>query len=242
MHTGKNLKTDKLPMEVTYYDYPGAPTGNSIYDNHTQVPWPYAGFNIEAMDSHGAWVASAEDLCKFLVSVDGFSTKPDILNASTINTMVSPSSTNTNYALGWAVNVFNNWWHQGSLPGTTSEIVRGANQLNWAILFNTRPYYSDPLSSATDNLVWSVLPKIKSWPSTDQFITVGINENPDNPGFEIYPNPTQGKITIRFSAKSNDVKSLEILNFSGQVIVKQNVENKTETFPPSLPEYIYFGR
>jgi hypothetical protein len=89
------------------------------------------------------------------------------------------------------------------------------------------------------------LPKIKSWPSTDQFITVGINENPDNPGFDIYPNPTQGNITIRFSAKSNDVKSLEILNFSGQVIVKHNVENKTETIHldlSSFPAGVYILR
>jgi len=101
MHTGKNLPGNKLPMEVNYYDYPDAPLTNSIYDNITQVPWPYGGFNIEAMDSHGAWVASAEDLCKLLVSVDGFPTKPDILTAATINTMVTPSATNANYAFGW---------------------------------------------------------------------------------------------------------------------------------------------
>ena len=134
MQLGRNLEADILPNEVTYYDYPGAPFASSVYDNTTQVPWPYAGFNVEFMDAHGGWVSSAEDLCKFLVSIDRFTSKPDILTTATIDTMIKPSVTDPNYACGFAVNTFNNWWHNGSLPGTTTEFVRAGNlQLNWAI-------------------------------------------------------------------------------------------------------------
>jgi CubicO group peptidase (beta-lactamase class C family) len=165
----RNLKSNKLTKEVTYYDYPGAGPAVSVYDNTTQVPVPYAGFNIEAMDSHGGWVMCGQDLCKFMAAVDGFTTKPDILPLSIVDTMVAPSSTNANYACGWAVNSSNNWWHIGDLPGTTTEIVRGSNQISWALLFNTRPSSSGGFENDMDALVWNVLPKITKWPAGDIF-------------------------------------------------------------------------
>ena len=169
MYIGYNLLKNKLPKEVNYYDYPNAPMALSVYDNVSLVPWPNGGFNIEAMDAHGAWVASAEELCRLLIAIDGFSSKPDFLLPTSIAAMTLPSSTNQNYALGWSVNTNNNWWHTGSLPGTTTEIVRGNNQLNWAILLNTRPSNSNALMSAVDNLVWKVIPTIKSWPKYNLF-------------------------------------------------------------------------
>ena len=58
---------------------------------------------------------------------------------------------------------------KGDTPGTTTELVRGSNQLNWAILLNTRPANPDALGNAVDALVWNVLPSIKAWPSHDLF-------------------------------------------------------------------------
>lgn len=171
MQLGYNLLENQLPNEVSYYDYSGAPYAFSVYDNSTTVPWPYGGFNLEFMDSHGGWVASCQDLLKFLCAIDRFTTRPDILTTSAIDTLIKPSSNDPNYACGISVNAFNNWWHLGSLPGTTSEIVRAGNyQLNWAILLNTRDPFGN-INSAVDNLVWSVLPSITSWPSHNLFNT-----------------------------------------------------------------------
>jgi CubicO group peptidase (beta-lactamase class C family) len=169
---GNNLLVNQLPNEVNYYDYSGAPLANSVYNNSIQVPWPYGGFNLEFMDSHGGWVASSKDLLKFVCAFDRFNTRPDILSTVTIDTMIKPSFQDPNYACGIAVNTNNNWWHIGSLPGTTSEIVRNGNkQLNWAILLNTRNQNAN-INSAVDNLVWSVLPSISNsnWPTHDLFI------------------------------------------------------------------------
>lgn len=141
------------------------------------------------MDAHGGWVSSAEDLCKFLVSVDRFTTKPDILTTATIDTMIKPSTTDPNYACGFAVNSFNNWWHNGSLSGTTTEFVRAGNlQLNWAILLNTRPANGTQLSTDVDNLVWNALSQVTSWPSHDLFTGIDENKFLD---FSIYPNPAK---------------------------------------------------
>lgn len=132
---GFNLKSKQLANDVTYYDFFGAPLVYSIYDNITRVPWPYGGFNLEFMDSHGGWVSSCEDLLKFVCAFDRFDCRPDILSKSSIDILVKPSTQNPNYACGISVNSNNNWWHFGSLQCTTSEIVRNGNsQLNWAIL------------------------------------------------------------------------------------------------------------
>jgi len=231
MHSGFNLLINSLPNEVHYYDYPGAPYAYSVYDNTTMVPWPYGGFNIEAMDANGAWVASAEDLCKFLVSVDGFNTKPDFLLPATIDTMVKPSLNNVNYALGWQVNSYNNWWHTGSLPGTSTEQVRASNQLNWAILLNTRPSNSTPLVTAADQLVWNVLPTINSWPFFDLFDSTYICSGTFVNAIEessssiiVYPNPANTSLTIH---QTNS--QLSILN--SQLIITDILGNEVYSQP-----------
>ena len=234
MHSGFNLMINQLPNEVNYYDYPGAPDALSVYDNTTSVPWPYGGFNIEAMGANGEWTASAEDLCRFLVSVDGFPTKPDFLLPATIDTMVSPSAMNVNYALGWGVNSYNNWWHTGSLPGTSTEIVRGSNQLNWAILLNTRPYDSTPLVIATDNLVWGVLPSITSWPSFDLFDSTYICSASSVPPIDngllsvsVYPNPANNILII--SNLKYIIYDLRITDILGNEVYHQPINNSTQS-------------
>lgn len=230
---GRNLEADILPNEVTYYDYPGAPMANSVYDNSTQVTWPYAGFNIEYMDAHGGWVSSAEDLCKFLVSVDRFNTKPDILTTATIDTMIKPSSTDPYYACGFSVNAFNNWWHNGSLPGTSTEFVRAGNlQLNWAILLNTRPANSGSLMTDVDNLVWNCLPLISTWPAHDLF--TGISES-EKSEFAIYPNPVSQNFSLQLSSFMSGNINLKIFDLPGKLVYStdftgQHIQVNTNLF------------
>ncbi len=138
MQVGGNRLVDKKQNEVVYYGQ-----GN-------EDPYRY---NISRMDSHGGWIASAADLLRFVFCVDGFSTKPDILNAATIKTMTTASTANERYACGWSVNTANNWWHNGSLPGTGSELVRANNGFSWAILANTRSGDKD-FGIDMDRLIW----------------------------------------------------------------------------------------
>lgn len=220
---GNNLQEDALEYEVTYYNFPGSPLAYSVYDNTTLVPWTYGGFNIEAMDAHGGWISSAEDLCRLLVAVDMFDTSPDILSQSSIQTMITPSENNDYYALGWAVNPFNNWWHMGSLPGTTTEIVRAGNQqLNWALLLNTRNANSDPLNTAVDALVWNVLPTISTWPEHDLFLD--IEEGLEFHELKIFPNPTSQLLNIQFEKFQNNAQ-IVIADIAGRKVKQVNGVN-----------------
>ena len=169
MQLGQNLYENKAPNEVKYYDYSGSSLTNSVYGTDERVPWPYGGFNIEAMNSHGGWIASAIDIVRLLVAVDGFDTKPDIISQSSIQLMVTPSNANSYYGMGWAVNPWGNWWHTGSLPGTSSITVRTNGGLGWAVLFNTRPSNWQDFNLSIDNMIWKAIGGVDNWPTHDLF-------------------------------------------------------------------------
>jgi len=122
---------------------------------------PYT-VNVLRMDSHGGWIATPRDLVRFTTHVDGFATTPDMLRADTIARMVTPSAANMGYAKGWSVNRLNSWWHDGSLPGTQSILVRTASGFCWAALTNTRRPQSD-MGRALDELMWQVVQQVTDW-------------------------------------------------------------------------------
>ena len=120
---------------------------------------PY-GMKVARMDSHGGWIASASDLVRFAMRVDGFPNPPDILRADTIKTMTTPIAASGAYACGWSVNKVPNWWHNGSLPGTSSIMVRTARGLCWAGLVNIR---GEGIGGALDEMMWKIARAVPAW-------------------------------------------------------------------------------
>ncbi len=162
MHLGKNLLKDKMEREGEYIN---TYTSLSCYGTGEYVPWQYGGWNLEAMDAHGGWIASAKDLLRFVLAVDKFNTKPDILTPASIDTMTTPSLTNPNYAKGWEVNQYNNWWHTGSLDGSRSILVRSAGGFAWVIILNDGAegnFWTD-----FDNLIWNCIGSTTNYPTFD---------------------------------------------------------------------------
>jgi CubicO group peptidase (beta-lactamase class C family) len=155
MRISGNTLADRVTNEVKYYGQGG------------ENPYIY---NIARMDAHGGWLATATDLARVLVHVDGFSSKADILTANAIAAMITPSAANANYACGWSVNNVNNWWHLGSLPGTATEQARTTSQgkYNFVILTNTRSLAAN-FAGDMDNLFWTALPNVALWPNYDLF-------------------------------------------------------------------------
>lgn len=120
------------------------------YGNKNQNPY---GMNVRRMDAHGGWMATPTDMLRLLVQVDGFPNTPDILKPETIDQMTKVPPGGKGYASGWAVNGAPNWWHNGSLPGTSSIAVRTAGGLCWAGFANTR---SEDMGNAMDSLMWKI--------------------------------------------------------------------------------------
>lgn len=152
MRIGGDTRAERAPDEVIYYSQHGGD--------------PY-GMNIRRMDSHGGWLATATDLTRFLVRVDKFPSKPDILKPETIDIMTTASAVAPSQAKGWRVNKFNNWWHGGNLPGTTTIMVRTSHQFCWAALTNSSGH--EGLGGDLDKLIWDMIGKITTWPKHDLF-------------------------------------------------------------------------
>jgi len=144
---GGNTRAERAPGEVIYY-------GAGRQD-------PY-DMNVRRMDSHGGWLARARDLAMFASHVDGHSAGRNILEPASIREMTTASSANAGYAKGWAVNRVPNWWHTGSLPGTTSIMVRTASGFCWAALGNAREESGDT-GSAMDRMMWDLVRQVKRW-------------------------------------------------------------------------------
>ncbi len=167
---GRTFAADRAPGEVTYYDYPSASRSNSVFPPLRQrVAAPYGGFNLEAMDAHGAWLANAIDYVRLLSALDG-SRRPALLSGTSLETMTarpaSPVSVDAPayYACGLQVRPIRgatstgaNWWHGGSLPGTITYQVRLANGWSWAAFFNSRPKESRPFTAEIDKSINAAL-------------------------------------------------------------------------------------
>ncbi|HKP30051.1 MAG TPA: serine hydrolase [Gemmatimonadales bacterium] len=173
MRIGASNREGRAPGEVTYYDRDST---TSVFGGGGIVPSPYGGFFLESFDALGAWIASAPDLLKFMTAVDGFSTRPDILRPETISLMLTTApgvwgASPYYYAMGWLRRpAQDNWWHDGSLPGTTTLLVRAGNGLAWAALFNARSMKPNSLFAAElDPALWQAVGEVTSWPSGDQF-------------------------------------------------------------------------
>src|SRR5947208_951497 len=68
MRIGASLRAQGSQGEAAYYTRSNS-TVRSVFDN-AQVPLPYGGFYLEAMDAHGGWLASAVDLARFAVALE----------------------------------------------------------------------------------------------------------------------------------------------------------------------------
>jgi N-acyl-D-amino-acid deacylase len=176
---GRSRMGDALAGEVRYYSPNlgiNAPLVPSVFPGEGMVPLTYGGFHLEAGDASGGWVSSAIDLLRFVGGVDGRAHRPDILGAGLVAEMTGGGPTvcasgACYWGLGWLVRPTQGdatWTHGGSLPGTTSMLVRSYHNFSWVGLFNARSL--TPNSEAeVDAALWNALAGVTSFPPHDLF-------------------------------------------------------------------------
>lgn len=182
MRIGASQLSQRAPGEVRYYD-PVDGNTTSVFPGIGSVAWPYGGFYIEAMDSHGGWIASPVDLMRFVVGLDGKASYT-LLNSTIIQQMIArPTTGYWNgspywYASGWDIRPQGtdaNWWHTGLLPGTTSEVVRDSSGVgvDFAVVFNSQTTNSSAFQSQVDSGLQHVISQVTQWPDQDLFPMYG---------------------------------------------------------------------
>ncbi|MBO2464528.1 serine hydrolase domain-containing protein [Actinomadura violacea] len=158
--------------EVHYYS---GYTARTVFDNSGKtVPTPYGGFNLENMDSHGGWLATAMDLTRFAGIYDGGTS---VLNATSVKRAFTKPETGINangwyYGCGWMVRPVTggtgmNTWHDGSLAGTSTLLVRRNDGLAWAVLFDQRQEGGAPSYGDIDPALHKAANAVKTWPTGD---------------------------------------------------------------------------
>jgi len=178
MRQGVSPASGRAEGEVKYYM-----PASGLTDGETGTE-PYTGFHVEAMDSHGGWLASAVDLARFAAALDD-PARVSWLSAEARRLLFEPpappASRNADgslqppyYTCGWMVrpggkNAHTNYWHNGSLPGTSTLLELRSDGVAWVVLFNQRssdPKLSDKdISGALDRAADSVA----EWPGHDLF-------------------------------------------------------------------------
>ncbi len=187
MRLGRTLLEDRAEGEVRYYEPDMKPEPAVVGRNIGQeVPPPYGAWYLEAMDAHGGWIASAVDLVRFAAAFDD-PARCALLKAETVTEMFArpeglagheadgkPKA--VYYGLGWQVRPQGHpfsptQWHTGSLPGTSTILVRRHDRVHWAVLFNTRNNSPSEKAPARliDPLMHEAADKITEWPEGEEF-------------------------------------------------------------------------
>ena len=184
MCIGASLAGKQVPGEVRYYTGNSGLADNVFPDGQPNVPWPYGGFHLEAMDAHGGWIASAIDLARFAAALDDPQRSP-LLKPETLAAMYAPPPAPVSrksdgtleasyYGGGWSVRPTSgqgkaNYWHDGSLPGTSTLLVRRSDGLSWAALFNLRSDDKKLPDNAIDPALHRAAAAVRTWPEENLF-------------------------------------------------------------------------
>ena len=176
---GSSHLAGRLPGEVKYYDYPGAPTVNScVSAAREKQPAPYGLLDMDLNDADGGWIGSVIDLAKFVSMLDG--TRPRALfSRQGFASMVAETPRNTWvpgspnwYGFGLFVVAQMGgitWSHGGAAPGTNTWFYRFANGLCYAFVFNGATQDHAYPNAYTSQPVWDALAAATVWPNDDLF-------------------------------------------------------------------------
>ncbi len=152
--------TDRKPNEVKYYGQ--GTDANYVYN----IAFP-------RRDADGGLITTAKDLLKFVTAIDGFTSRPDVLNSTSLAALTTGSTPNPGYACGignWAAE--NVWYNYGSLPGTRSGFMRHANGMCVALILNSRanPSNETPFVQGMQNTLLDLVKNNSyNWQDIDQF-------------------------------------------------------------------------
>jgi CubicO group peptidase (beta-lactamase class C family) len=168
MMPAKNLPSQKAPFEVTYYEPAGMPLKPSIYGTGEMVPTRYGGNDIETLGGAGSWLATAPDLMRLLLAVDGFGTRPDILTDESIRFM---TDVNNNFApVGWKASLLNgSWIRTGSFSGTAGMMKRQPDGISWVVLLNSSSWNGPEIYTYMDRMMTKFISNLYEWPEYDLF-------------------------------------------------------------------------
>jgi N-acyl-D-amino-acid deacylase len=182
MAIGGTTLEERLPSEVRYYSPPGLDHRIGVFPGDGFVPVGYGSYYLRSLDAHGGWIASASDLLRFTLAIDG--TKGEALLApETVTAMETtprpPSAAagagnvEESLGLGWnsvPQNGGHEWSHAGALEGSNcSWLVRKPDGTTLAVVFNSLPQDFGGFFGDLIPRLQELMATTTAWPDTDLF-------------------------------------------------------------------------
>ena len=181
MTMGGTTLEERAEGEVRYYA-PRVEPRPSVYPGGGHVPVGYGSYFMPAMDSHGGWIARAQDLVRFTLAVDGAKGNA-LLRPETVVKMEStprPKSAGAgagnvkeSLGLGWnsvPVGDGHEWSHAGALEGSNcSWLIREPDGTTLSFVFNTLPEAYGSFFPEIGGALKEQIAATTNWPETDLF-------------------------------------------------------------------------
>lgn len=169
MHIGNSFEEELFDNEVNYYTRHKTQKIWAFDGSRQLVPIVYGGNNVQLLGAAGGWVASAPELAKFMVAIDGFESRADILSEKTIKKMTH-SKGRSRKLIGWrGTDGYGTWWRTGTMSGTSALIMRHKNETNWVMLVNTSTRKSSKIHNDISRTMFKALRSVEEWPGQDMF-------------------------------------------------------------------------
>jgi CubicO group peptidase (beta-lactamase class C family) len=168
MHLGKSLEKNRLANEVKYYEQSNAIKVTAFDGSGKTVYRSNGGNNLEALGGAGGWVASAAELMKFLLAIDGDDIHPDILSKASVDYMTEPQK-NGFSPIGWKGTRSNTWWRTGTLAGTSALLKHQVDGYSFVIITNSSTWRGSDFTQDLNILMRNVLRSVPNWPERDLF-------------------------------------------------------------------------
>lgn len=169
MHLGNSYPEEKAVNEVIYYEAFKSAKVLAYDSNRDFVPKTYGGSDVKALGAAGGWISSPAEMLKLVIAVDGFDTKPDILQPESIRIMTSKGKSGHDM-MGWkGSDGRGTWWRTGTLTGTSALVVRQKNGINWIVVTNTSTIRKSRIHSETSRMMFRAIAGIDTWPAYDLF-------------------------------------------------------------------------
>ena len=184
MGLGRTRREDRAPGEVFYYAPAELGLSESVFWGEGYVPLAYGSFYMEALDAHGGWIASAADLVRFTMAVDG-QHGAALLSPTALQTMITtPRPKESGIGSGWDMKPVTSglgwdtktvpggveWSHGGALWGSSAAWpFHGPNELTMAFVFNSLPAEFREFFLEAGTAILTTAAAVQTWPPHDLF-------------------------------------------------------------------------
>lgn len=169
-HIAQNYYAKRFKGESRYYVQPNDEPVPEYNGSGKEVIRCYGGNDIRALSGAGAWVASVPELARFVASIDGRPSVPDILSASSVGEMTRYYDDST-YSLGWNdTRPDKGWTRTGTFSGTSALVWNFPDGECWLLVTNTSTWKGPRFARNTKALFQTLRQKYSSkLPARDFF-------------------------------------------------------------------------